>query len=158
MDKKIFHQNFIMAIEFVIPFSQKFVINLLPSNCLSLLYPNASYDGNPLVGDEQTFPEDSLHEGQEYVGPLTHLEGIEFLWRNGKVPEWINVAVSRYDEEFTYLELMCCGRFTAGMGLYHTREGYPPFHVLGPNLPPRWKSIEESGKFDLYWHGKKSIT
>ena len=154
MDKNVFHQNFDKAIEVVIPFSSRFVTNLLPSDYLLLVYPNMSYDGNPLVGDEQIFPEDSLREGQKFIGPLNDLEVIEFLWRNGKVPEWINVSVSTYDEKFTYLELICCGRFTAGMGLYHTNEGYPPFHVLGPNLPPHWKSVEESGKFDLHWRSK----
>ena len=154
MDKKTFHQNFIKAIGVVIPFSQKYVTNLLPSDCLSLLYPNMSYDGNPLVDDEQTFPEDSssLSEEEPYIGALTESEVIEFLWRNRKVPEWINVTVSTHDEKITYLELFCCGRFTATeQRLYHTSEGYPPFHVLGPDLPPGWKSIEESGKFDLHW-------
>jgi hypothetical protein len=154
MDKKIFQQNFARAMEFAIPFSQKFVTNPLPSNCLSFLYPNMSYDGNPLVDDEQIFPEDGsgLSEEKPYFGALTESEVVEFLWRNGKVPEWINITVSTYDAKFTYLELLCCGRFTeTEKRLYHTFEGYPPFHVLGPDLPPGWKSIEESGKFDLFW-------
>jgi hypothetical protein len=160
MDKKIFHQNFAKAIEVVLPFSRQFVTNLLPSDCLSLLYPNMSYDGNPLIGDEQTFPEDSfgLTEEKPYIGPLTESDVVEFLWRNGRIPEWVNVTVSTFDEKYTYLELLCCGRFTATGGrLYHAGEGYPPFHVLGPDLPPDWESIEKSGKFDLHWHDTKPM-
>jgi hypothetical protein len=67
-------------------------------------------------------------------------------------------ASSTYPQSWqhTNFELLCCGRFTVtGEYLYHKVEGYPPFHVLRPNLPPNWESVDESGKFDLFWHGRK---
>ena len=155
MNKRTFHQNLLKATDVVLPFSRELLINSLPSSCLYLVFPNQSYDGNPLEDDEEVYPEETLPEGK-WVGPLDDAEAVGRLWRAGKVPEWVNVSVHSYDERHTYLELICCGRFTAlDKHLYHRHEGYPPFHVLGPALPPRWESVEESGKFDLYWRGEK---
>jgi len=154
MDKNVFEDNLKKATDLVIPFSREFVTNALPSRFNYLIFPNQSYDGNPLEGDEQVFPEETLPDGN-YLGPFETQQVIEYLWRNGKVPEWINIMVYSNDDEFTYLQLLCCGRFTAGEHLYHKPEGYPPFHALGPNLPPNWESIERSGKFDLYWRDMK---
>jgi hypothetical protein len=37
----------------------------------------------------------------------------------------------------TVIELMCCGRFTDDVArLYYASEAAPPFHVMGPPLPP----------------------
>lgn len=48
--------------------------------------------------------------------------------------------------------MLCCGRFTAGNEfLYHKGEGYQPFHVLSPPLPPDFEGIEKGEKFNLYW-------
>jgi len=154
MNKDIFRRNLITATERVMPFSREYVKNPLPDNCRYLVFPNQSYDGNPLVSDEQIFSDESLPQG-EYLGPFESHDVIKYLWRDGKVPEWVNVTIYSYDKQHTYLELRCCGRFTAtDEALYHSVEGIPPFHVLGPHLPPNWK-LEANGKFDLYWHGRK---
>ncbi|XXY54867.1 hypothetical protein WME91_27425 [Sorangium sp. So ce269] len=53
------------------------------------------------------------------------------------------------------LEVRVCGRFTAKAELlYHEREGWPPFHVLGPVLPPRWDESTRA-RFDIKWHLKR---
>ena len=154
MDKEQFQRHLKKATDFVIPFSQEFLIDNLPSSYLYLLFPNQSYDGNPLVGDEVTFPQERLPT-REYIGPLNDDGVIDYLWRDGKVPEWVNITVYSYDLKYTYLELLCCGRFTAMKQLlYHRHEGYPPFHALGPCLPPNWESVEQHGKFQLFWHGR----
>ena len=155
MKKDIFEQHLANATETVLPFTRELITNPLPSSCRYLILPNQSYDANPLEGDEQVFPEEKLPSG-EYLGPFDAEQVVEHLWRNEKVPEWINVMVYSYNKQHTYLELLCCGRFTASESyLYHKAEGHPPFHVLSPGLPPNWESVEENGKFDLYWHGKK---
>jgi hypothetical protein len=151
MDKKTFLEHLIQATDIVILFSRELVMNRFPSDCKYLIFPNQSYDGNPLEGDEEVFPEESLSQGQ-CIGPLDRNQAVENLWRNSKIPEWINVSVYSYDHHYSYLELICCGRFTAQQEhQYHIHEGYPPFHVLGPPEPPGWESVEKDGKFDLYW-------
>ena len=130
----------------------------MPLSYLYLLLPNQSFDENPLQADEEIFPEESLPD-RKYLGPLDFGQAVDYLWRNGKVPEWIDVSVQACDSQYSYLELRCCGRFTARDDmLYHTQHGNPPFHVVSPNLPPSWEGAEKNGKFDLYWHGHNPLT
>ena len=157
MEKDTFTQNLIDATAVLLPFTREYLINSLPTTWLYVVFPNQSYDGNSLEGDEQLYPGDSLPP-EQYVGPFDTEGAIKYLWRDGKIPEWVNLTVYSYDEKHTYVELLCCGRFTADQALlYHRSEGYPPFHVLGPPLPPDWESVEQNGKFDLFWNGKKRV-
>lgn len=153
MDRNIFQNRLTEASERAVSWARHHVINPLPSSYLYLLFPNQSYDGNPPEADEEIFPEESL-PFRKYLGPLNFEQVIDYLWRNGKVPEWIDVSVQACDSHYSYLQLLCCGRFTAlDEKLYHRLEGRQPFHVVSPNLPPNWESVEKSGRFDLYWHG-----
>lgn len=84
------------------------------------------------------------------------LRGVEpvrarkYLWVDGKVPQWVNLAVHAADAEHTYIEVMVTDRLATDPDhLYHQREGNPPFHILGPTLPPGWVSLAESGPFRL---------
>lgn len=134
-------------------FSQEFLIDKLPFSYSYLIFPNQSYDENALIEDEELFLEDS--SVQNNADGFSKDEVVQFLWRKGKVPEWINVTVHSYNKKLSYISLICCGRFTAEKQLlYHEKEGYQPFHVLGPNLPANFESIKKSGKFNLAWHGR----
>ena len=153
MDRSTFEEHLKRATLAVVPFTRNFVTNDLPGEVRYLIRPNQSYDGNPLRLDEEVFPAESTADHPE---PYVADAAAERLYRAGKVPEWINVTVESADQFFTYLQLVCCGRFTAlGEMLYHRMEGWPPFHCLSPPLPPGWKSVEESGKFDLHWSQRK---
>ncbi len=118
----------------------------LPDEAWFLVGANQSYDGNPLVEDEQVFPnESSLGRAERSLE-----EAADWLWRNGKVPEWVNLRAYDADEAATYILMECCGRFTALEELlYHRREGYAPFHVTSPTLPFEWESVELNGRIDL---------
>jgi hypothetical protein len=75
-------------------------------------------------------------------------QALDVLWRDGQVPEWIDVAVVGESGSATLVELLCCGRFIAGEErLYHAPEGHPPFHVLGPSRPARYESGQ---RFSIY--------
>jgi hypothetical protein len=155
MDKETFRQNLEKATSFVLPFTRGMLTNSLPLDYLYLLFPNQSYDKNPLVIDEEVYPQESLPD-RRHLSPMEADGVVHYLWRDGKVPEWINISVHSYDENYTYLEMICCGRFSASDELlYHKQEGYPPFHVLSPSIPPGWESVEKSGKFDLHWRSRK---
>ncbi len=153
MKESQFRENLDAATKLLMEFSQEFLIDELPLHYAYLIFPNQSYDGNPLAGDEELFPEDSLFSNNE--NGYSRDEVIKFLWRKNKVPEWINIMVHSYNEKLSYISLICCGRFTADdQLLYHEREGYQPFHILGPNLPPNFENIEKIEKFNLAWHGR----
>ena len=130
-------------------------LQTLPEKMVFRVYPNQSHDGNPRVQDEQVFPEETLAEGV-YHGPWSVKAVVRFLWRNGKVPEWIDIAVESENGSCTFLALRCCGRFTAQEDLlYHRPGGCPPFSIKSPCFPPGLWNVEEEGKFDLHWREKR---
>ena len=156
MKKDTFTEHLETVTARVVPFTRRYVVNPLPEEVQYLLYPNRSGGLARLNEDEEIFPEESLAKGTK-PDPATASQVIEKLWRNGKVPGWINVTVESYDDKYSYLRLDCCGRFTENQNLiYHVEEGTPPFHCLSPplpNLPGGEKySVDKSGKFDLYWY------
>ncbi len=71
-------------------FTHEILIDELPLSYSYVIFPNQSYDRNPLTGDEELFPEDSLFENKP--NGSTKDEVVKFLWRKGKVPEWINLS------------------------------------------------------------------
>ena len=131
-------------------FAREHVRQSLAGELAFLVYPNQSCDDNPRAGDESVFPGDALPDG-EYHGPWPVEQVVTFLWRAGKVPEWIDAAVQAEDGGRTLVGLRCCGRFTANEELlYHRGPGcVAPFSIKSPRLPPGWESVEISGRFDL---------
>lgn len=115
---------------------------------------NQSYDEN-LLAEGETIPEKIRAKGVDPIENLQFDEVVELLWLDRMVPEWVDVLPWKASDEGMIFWLTCCGRFTDGRHLYHLKEGYPPFHAPGVWLPPDWKSIEESGRFDLNWHLKR---
>ena len=130
------------------------VVDTLPDSFLYLVMPNQSYDGNPLHSDEVVFAADSLMPGR-LPTPRNEEEVLDYLWRDGRIPEWIDVLVRRVASGFTFLKLECCGRFTSNEERLYYREGNcPPFGIKGTILPPHWNSVEADGKFSLKWREK----
>jgi hypothetical protein len=130
-------------------FARRFVSDALPDRVLFRVLPNCSFDGNPLVLDEVTFPDDELPLGA-FHGPWALDDAVEFLWREGRIPEWIDVSVVAVADSATVIECRCCGRFTATEELlYHRSAGLPPFSVKSPRHPNGWLDVATSGGFTL---------
>jgi hypothetical protein len=146
MDKSTFITAFDRASTLCREFAQQFVIEELPATLrFDFAAANRTPDGKGLI----------KFFGGRLLTPA-QLRGVEpllarkYLWFDGKIPLWINLSVHAADAEFTYVEVQVCGHVTADDGpLYHKKEGNPPFHVLGPALPPDWVSLEKSGKISL---------
>jgi hypothetical protein len=154
MDREVFSQRFGLAHAQALELARSTVTDELPSSVRFLLKPNSSHSSDPLYDDEEIFPEDTRPE-QPYVGPLNEDEAVAWLWRHGKVPEWIDLAVLRQDGRHSYFGLLCCGRFTGqDYLLYHQDEGYPPFHATPPRPPDGWQDLARDGRFSLYWHAE----
>ena len=143
-----FSQHLHLATERVLAFTRLLVIDTLPDRVQYLIRPNDSFDVNPLHPDEVVFPEDTIPHGG-YREPTDAAGVVEFLWRAGRVPEWIDVRVIRTDAEWTWVELRCSGRFTANdQWLYHKKQAcLPPFQILGPKKPREW-FLDEQGRRD----------
>ncbi len=130
-------------------FARGYVEENLPDEMRYVVCLGCSYDGNPLSEDEKTFPED-YNEPERKCSSQD--EVVKLLWRQGMVPEWINVEVDDVDSRNTVIKLICCGRFSSNKRtMYHPTEGRAPFHVLGPSLP---LDYVEGVKFPLCWNKK----
>jgi len=129
-------------------FATHFVINHLPDSFRYFVYLSESLDGSPLEPGEQVFPADADRYG-ERIGPLTASAVVDLLWRDTLVPEWIDICVADADDEHTFFELRCCGRFAADDSmLYYSKRGQGPFGIKSPRFPPSWS--EQKGRFDLH--------
>lgn len=97
MDKHAFRQHLLAATEGILPFTRHWVTNALPDECRYLVFPNCSYDGNPLRDDEEVFPQDSLlvsggpvRRGTQRLGAMGRAAGGGFSlaqWEGSAVGE-----------------------------------------------------------------------
>lgn len=150
MNKETFQDHLMRAANLAVDFAQNYVLNELPNQRKFLVHPNQSFDGNPLCADEETYPNDSQTDEQP-ISFTTAEAVVDYLWRNTKIPEWIDISVGGEDGEHTYLQLLCCGRFTATEELlYHRDGGVPPFAIKSPALPPGFDQ-SDAQKFDVNW-------
>ena len=147
MKRTDFETNLREAIRSTLEATREFVADALPDKVRLLIVPNCSCDDS-LEDDEEVYSGEELPPFTT-LAPKTEAEAVDFLYRKGKVPEWINVAADSADGEYTDLVLECCGRFT-GMAkhVYHREGGIPPFNpqVAMPRPP---YNVGTDGKFSL---------
>jgi len=156
MERQRFAQHLYSATQQAIDFARQYVTNELAGDVNYLVEPNQSCDDNLREG-EVVFPADSLPEGTHH-GPWAAERVVEFLWRDGMVPEWIDIAVAEVpDSEGIHVGLLCCGRFTASNDLlYYSNGTVPPFGIKSPLLPPEW--TVGNRKFDVNWRRKRIVS
>jgi hypothetical protein len=157
VERIIFKEQLDDATRQAVEFARRYVIQTLADKVAFKVYPNESCDENPLTEDEVVFPEDKLSKGR-FHGPWSAEQAVQFLWREGKVPEWIDIAVEDARTDLTIIMLRCCGRFTAREDLlyYNFTSGKSPFGIKSPSLPPWWN--ENSGKFSLHWRTRNRFS
>lgn len=130
-------------------FASTFVCNLLPESFRYFIHMNQSFDEGPLAPDERVF-QDGTVKFDERIGPIPASRVVELLWRDGLLPEWVDISVVQADDEHTYFQLLCCGRFTANESrYYYASRGQGPFGIKSPQLPMGWS--DDQGRFDLNW-------
>ena len=84
-----------------------------------------------------------------HLGPYTEEDVCHLLWREDRVPEWIDVSVCWVTEGYTLIELKTSYFYTEGQTLRPKKSGIPPFRIYTVRLPVAWESVEKSGKVDL---------
>lgn len=147
MERDEFRRRFVAAYERARDFARAYIEEPLPDAVRFRVELNASYDGH---ADEtvKLYPEDSAPERRAELADVDAETAFATLYRDGRVPEWINLSVEDATDAHTIVELTVCGRFTDDDArLYHQQESLPPFHVLGPALPPEY---EEGVRFSLH--------
>ena len=134
MTRERFTHAMRLAAEAARAFAATMVTDDLPAECRFVVFLNQSCD-DTLSEGEFVYPNDPLR-----VGNLTHSltldQVVDLLWRDSRVPEWIDMSACRTTPDFTLLSLMCCGRFTDHPDLlYYADSAHCPFGIKSPNLP-----------------------
>jgi hypothetical protein len=148
VEREIFVERFHAAAAAALSFARQFVLENLSDKLIFRVRLNQSHDSS-LRPDQKVYPEDSTPQRAHELHRYREEEVVQALWRDGTVPEWVDIAVVGQTATETVMELLCCGRFTGDEShLYHKQEGMRPFSVHGPFLPPRYKS----GDLFSIWH------
>ncbi len=124
------------------------VTDYLPDEVTYRVLPNQSCDVNPLVGDEEIYPQDSLAKRTDFL-EMNQNQVVNYFCRKGKVPEWIDMAVCATSKGRTILQLVCCGRFTGEIErMYYHKRGMGPFGIK-MQMPIFYDGGEPLPKFSL---------
>lgn len=147
MDREVFAERFAASSRAAWEFARSLVSEDLPEPLVFRIRLNRSYDGHAPQPGEVRFPEDGSRRRATALSRCDAETVVAELWRDHHVPEWVNLAVIGETGTETVIEVVCCGRFTEDDSrLYHPEEGSPPFHVLGPVLPPR----HDGGRYSIH--------
>jgi hypothetical protein len=158
MERDDFERRFREATEVALRAARTLVIEALPDEVRFRVRLNASYDGNPLHPDERVYPDDRKGAEARAASACTADDAVALWFRDGAVPEWIDLSVIGETGTETLVEAVTCGRFTANDALlYHAREGRPPFHSLGPAFPAGYDlRASPRPRFSLYEQSRVS--
>lgn len=135
VERATFERRLLHAAACARDFARELIAEPLPDELLFRVHLNSSYDLNA-EPELRLFPEDSADARVLATKGLTAGQVVDELWREGWVPEWINVSVVGETGAATVIELLACGRFTADeTALYYSSTDVAPFGVKGPVLP-----------------------
>jgi hypothetical protein len=145
VDRDVFAARLIGSAQRARDLARDMVVEVLPEAvAFRVLFNQSNDDIVPLRAGEVVYPQD----GGRALPDCTARTVVDELWRDGRVPEWIDLSVVDVGQGSTVVEMLGCGRFTDDEALlYHTAEGAPPFHVTSPVLPPG----HDGSRFSLYW-------
>ena len=143
MDGNEFCRHFQLASCFCRDFTNRHISEDLPT---ALRYNFARLERKQSQEEKVIFNNEAyLRDQLENLSPK---EAAQILFKSGFIPVWIDLFVGSFNEEYTTIEITFSKDFTDQTeSLFHKKEGYPPFHVVGPTAPKDWRSLEENGPF-----------
>ena len=132
MTKAEFHTHLYAATRMARDFAREFTKTKLYDDFL--FHARLNQSAFQTEEDQVFYPEDDF----KWLRNLSHDETVELLWREDRVPHWINVRVAYTEKRVTHIDLLCCGRYVKDPDkLYYTWNGTAPFGVKSPMLN-RW--------------------
>jgi hypothetical protein len=108
-----------------------------------------------LAYDERVFDRDDTYRRSGHTHPHEERRMIDYFWRDGFVPRWIDISVYCVNATATVFELLTSDVFTryeADGCPFYTERPLKPWAAKTPPLPPGWRDVETSGRFSLNWH------
>jgi len=135
VDRSVFSQHFSDAARVALDFAKQYLEEPLPDEMRFRVHLNSSHDAN--AGAEfKLFPEDSSDDRALATKHLNEAGVVELLWRDGFVPQWVDLIVVGETGDTTILDVIACGRYADDeRRLYYVETGLAPFSPKGPVLP-----------------------
>lgn len=148
MEKPILTRQLERATEIAVGFARRYCRQRLLGPAVYLVLPNQSYDENR-SSDEVVFPDDA--GAVPDATPWPSVRVVDWMWRDGRVPVWVDVSVFDERHDAVVMQLLCAGGWSANPErLYYELDGNrSPFGIKSPPLPRSW---QEGDKFDIGWH------
>ena len=112
MKRETFSEHLSRATADALRTGRKYLEEPLPDEVRFRLRLNSSYDIHADPEKERLYPEDSSYDRHRSLQQATHDEVVALLHRDGRVPVWIDAAVSGKSERTTLVKLTVAGRFT----------------------------------------------
>jgi hypothetical protein len=139
VDRETFTRRFREAAARALEVARECVEEELPDRMRFRVQLNAWDDDEPLDEREQVYPEDASFERRQALADSDEESVVATLWRNGAVPEWVDLAVSGRANELTWVTVRSFSRFTASEDLFYEgeREEVGPFFVSTPTPPEK---------------------
>ena len=135
MRRDRFEEHFRRAAEQARNFARGFIEEPLPDATVFRVHLNRSHDAHA-TSEFKLFPEDSSNQHALAMKGVSGDEVISGLWRDGYVPQWIDIAVAGETGAATVIDVIACGRFIDDeQRLYYASTDVAPFGVKGPALP-----------------------
>jgi len=135
VERPVFARHFSEAAKVARDFARRFLEEQLPDKMIFRVHLNSSYDANA-GSDVKVFPEDSSGDRALATKQLEEEGVVELLWRDGFVPQWVDLMVVGLTEKETIVDVVSCGRFAEDEErLYYAQTGIAPFSPKGPFLP-----------------------
>lgn len=142
MTNEAFFELLITASQLAYDFAKDFVTDELPANFKYSVSLNQSFDDRSSTLFD-FFPDDD-DKSLEFIDAA---EVVEVLFRNNKVPVWIDISVESTFNQHTVFRLLCAGRYSSDeQALYYAKNGTGPFGIKSPALPV---DFVEGEKFKL---------
>ncbi|MDX2360859.1 MAG: hypothetical protein QNK23_08640 [Crocinitomicaceae bacterium] len=113
------------------------------SYVLTELKPSFKYDVELLPlshGSDTSQPQNNPQDKVRMELGLTDKEVVDLLYREGKIPIWININVLKSGTTETTLSLTCTGLYSDDESKYYYNEKHGgPFGIKSPVLPIGYK-------------------
>ena len=134
------------------------IVDLLPEIHMPFISFPMQQPSTDLAYDERVFDRDNTFRQSGHTHPHEERGMVEYFWRDGFVPRWVDINVFSTNGTITVFELNASDVFTryeADGCPFYTERPLKPWACKSPRLPPGWKGVEESGRFSLNWHLRK---
>jgi hypothetical protein len=155
MEHKEFWRRYREAKQQAIQIASSMIVETLPDIHMPFISFPMREPSTDLAYDERVFDRDDIHRQFGHGHPHEEQQMVEYFWRDGFVPRWIDVSVFSTNGTITVFEFHASDVFTryeADGCPFYTERRLKPWASKSPRLPPGWESVEQSGRFSLNWH------